>query len=135
MGSKSKEEIAMHFKKTIGSLFITTCLYGASTLVFADDIILENQSSYDLSFTMNHDPSKATGFIPAGTTKTIDEASFKESCLDQNNRCTLNINISKCDKEIGTVVFEETTVISVSNSAKSKIWMTGNDSSITFKNK
>lgn len=124
----------MKSKKLIGSLLVMINLYSVSMLAKAEDVTLSNQSKYVLSFNMNNDPTKVTGFIQPGSTQTIDEASFKASCLDQNNSCELEIYLPN-GKEFAKVIFEETTVISVSNSIDSDIWVTGRNSSVIFKNK
>lgn len=125
----------MKHRKLISALLVTTILYCTSTLANAENVTLSNQSKYALSFNMNNDPTKVTGFISAGSSKTIDEASFKESCVDQNNHCELEIFMSYPNKELAKIIFEGTTIISVSNNVESDIWVTGHGSHVVFKNK
>lgn len=125
----------MKLRKLIGSLLVTTILYGISTFANAENVTLSNQSKYALAFNMNNDPTKVTGFIPARSSQTIDEASFKESCVDQNNHCELEIFMLYPNKELAKIIFEGTTIISISNNVESDIWVTGHGSNVVFKNK
>jgi hypothetical protein len=128
-------EIFMKLRKLIGSLLVTTMVYGISTLANAEDVTLSNQSKYALSFNMNNDPTKVTGVISAGSTQTIDEASFKEFCVNQSNHCELEIFMPYPNKELAKIIFEGTTIISVSNNVGSDIRVTGHGSHVVFENK
>lgn len=121
----------MKSKKWISLLLLTTSLCSISIFAHADEVKFVNQSKYNLFLGEDNDYSP-TRFFNAGDTITIDEKSFKKICKNHPDQCKFYI-FRKFGENVATVIFQETTVMSVSNTLND-VSVSGSDSHVIVKN-